>query len=128
MEVTLMYKTHGQPASPTRRGKELAVFVERLEQRLQLLNHVPWSAKFGGATGNFNAHVAAYPEVNWVEFANNFVNNVLGLQRSQLTTQIEHYDNLAADCDCFKRIHNILIDQNRKSGREKSREKEWTYV
>src|SRR3546814_914871 len=119
MEVTLMYKTHGQPASPTRLGKELAVFVERLEQQLQLLNHVPWSAKFGGATGNFNAHVAAYPEVNWVEFANNFVNNVLGLQRSQLTTQIEHYDNLAADCDCFKRINNILIDLNRDM---------WTYI
>src|SRR3546814_440244 len=118
-EVTMMAKTHGQPASPTRLGKELAVFVERLEQQLQLLNHVPWSAKFGGATGNFNAHVAAYPEVNWVEFANNFVNNVLGLQRSQLTTQIEHYDNLAADCDCFKRINNILIKLNRDI---------WTYI
>lgn len=118
-DVTMMAKTHGQPASPTRLGKEVAVFVERLEQQLQLLQHVPYSAKFGGATGNFNAHLAAYPETNWIEFANNFVNNTLGLQRSQLTTQIEHYDNLAAHCDCFKRINNILIDLNRDM---------WTYI
>lgn len=112
-EVTMMAKTHGQPASPTRLGKELGVFIERLQQQLILLKHIPYSAKFGGATGNFNAHLAAYPEINWVEFANNFVNNTLGLQRSQLTTQIEHYDNLAAHCDCFKRINNILLDFNR---------------
>lgn len=118
-DVTMMAKTHGQPASPTRLGKELGVFTERLEQQLLLLEHVPYSAKFGGATGNFNAHLAAYPDINWVEFANNFVNNTLGLQRSQLTTQIEHYDNLAAHCDSFKRINNILIDLNRDI---------WTYI
>ncbi|QEC53644.1 adenylosuccinate lyase [Anseongella ginsenosidimutans] len=117
--VTMMAKTHGQPASPTRLGKELAVFTERIEQQLQLLQHIPYSAKFGGATGNFNAHLAAYPHINWIEFANNLVNNVLGLQRSQLTTQIEHYDNLAAHCDCFKRINNILLDLNRDM---------WTYI
>ncbi|HYH55408.1 MAG TPA: adenylosuccinate lyase [Anseongella sp.] len=111
--VTMMAKTHGQPASPTRLGKELGVFIERLEQQLLLLKHIPYSAKFGGATGNFNAHLAAYPDVNWIEFANTFVNNTLGLQRSQLTTQIEHYDNLAAHCDCLKRINTILLDFNR---------------
>ena len=117
--VTMMAKTHGQPASPTRLGKELAVFSERIEQQLLQLQHIPYAAKFGGATGNFNAHLAAYPEINWVEFANHFVNNTLGLQRSQLTTQIEHYDNLAAHCDCFKRINNILLDLNRDM---------WTYI
>lgn len=118
-EVTLMAKTHGQPASPTRLGKEVGVFVERLEKQLGLLEHIPYSAKFGGATGNFNAHLAAYPEVNWIEFANRFVNGVLGLHRSQLTTQIEHYDNLAAHCDAFKRINTILLDLDRDM---------WSYI
>lgn len=119
MEVTLMARTHGQPASPTRLGKEIGVFTERLEKQLMLLEHIPYSAKFGGATGNFNAHLAAYPGVNWIEFANQFVNGILGLQRSQLTTQIEHYDNLAAHCDALKRINSILLDLNRDM---------WSYI
>lgn len=109
-EISLLARTHGQPASPTRLGKELYVFVERLQVQLAQLRLVPFSAKFGGATGNFNAHRVAYPSHNWVEFGNGFVNNCLGLHRSQFTTQIEHYDNLAAYCDALKRINTILID------------------
>lgn len=109
-EISLLARTHGQPASPTRVGKEIAVFAERIQKQLELLAQIPYAAKFGGATGNFNAHFVAYPEVNWVEFSNNFVNNTLGLSRSQVTTQIEHYDMLAAYFDNLKRINNILID------------------
>lgn len=109
-EISLLARTHGQPASPTRLGKELYVFVERLQVQLAQLRLVPFSAKFGGATGNFNAHRVAYPSHNWVEFGNGFVNNCLGLHRSQFTTQIEHYDNLAAYCDALKRINTIFID------------------
>ncbi|WP_293881941.1 adenylosuccinate lyase [Sphingobacterium sp. UBA1498] len=117
--IPMLARTHGQPASPTRLGKEFYVFIERMERQLQLLNQVPYSAKFGGATGNFNAHQVAYPETNWINFGNNFVNNVLGLDRSQTTTQIEHYDNFAASCDALKRINNILIDLCRDI---------WTYI
>jgi len=108
--VPMLARTHGQPASPTKLGKEIYVFVERLEKQINQLKAVPYSAKFGGATGNFNAHQVAYPKYNWVEFGNNFVNGTLGLSRSQFTTQIEHYDNLAAYCDACKRINTILID------------------
>jgi adenylosuccinate lyase len=107
--VPMLARTHGQPASPTRLGKEIGVFGERLAKQLDLLQTIPHSAKFGGATGNFNAHHIAYPQIDWLQFANTFVHN-LGLQRSQLTTQIEHYDNLAALLDNFKRINTILID------------------
>ncbi|WP_293888840.1 MULTISPECIES: adenylosuccinate lyase [unclassified Sphingobacterium] len=117
--IPMLARTHGQPASPTRLGKEFYVFIERIERQLQLLNQVPYSAKFGGATGNFNAHQVAYPETNWINFGNNFVNNILGLDRSQTTTQIEHYDNFAASCDALKRINNILIDLCRDI---------WTYI
>ena len=109
-EVPMLARTHGQPASPTRLGKELYVFVERLARQKQLLQDIPFSAKFGGATGNFNAHLAAYPEIDWVHFGNQLVNDTLGLKRSRVTTQIEHYDNLAAFCDNLKRINTILID------------------
>ncbi|MBM3402268.1 MAG: adenylosuccinate lyase [Bacteroidetes bacterium] len=109
----MLAHTHGQPASPTLLGKELQVFVERIEVQLNQLKSIPYSAKFGGATGNFNAHFVAYPNVNWIDFANSFVNNRLELNRSQFTTQIEHYDNFAAHCDAMKRINNILIDLNR---------------
>lgn len=108
--VPMLARTHGQPASPTKLGKEIYVFVERLEKQINQLKAIPYSAKFGGATGNFNAHQVAYPNYNWVEFGNNFVNGTLGLSRSQYTTQIEHYDNLAAYCDACKRINTILID------------------
>ncbi len=108
--VSLLARTHGQPASPTRLGKEIYVFVERLEKQLQQLKAVPYSAKFGGATGNFNAHTVAYPKYDWIKFGNDFVDNKLGLSRSQFTTQIEHYDNLAAYCDACKRVNTILID------------------
>jgi len=118
-DIPMLARTHGQPASPTRLGKELYVFIERIERQLQLLHTVPYSAKFGGATGNFNAHHVAYPETNWVAFGNNFVNNILGLDRSQTTTQIEHYDNFAASCDALKRINNIIIDLCRDV---------WTYI
>lgn len=111
--IPMLAKTHGQPASPTRVGKEIYVYVERIKEQIKQLKKIPYSAKFGGATGNFNAHHVAYPEVNWVDFANNFVNNKLFLSRSQYTTQIEHYDNLASIFDCFKRINTILIDFNR---------------
>lgn len=108
--VSMLARTHGQPATPTRLGKEIYVFVERLEKQIQQLKAIPYSAKFGGATGNFNAHVVAYPKHDWIKFGNDFVNKTLGLSRSQFTTQIEHYDNLAAYCDNCKRINTILID------------------
>ncbi len=109
----MLAHTHGQPASPTKLGKELMVFCERIENQLKQLYGIPHSAKFGGATGNFNAHFVAYPKTDWVKFADKFVNKTLKLQRSKYTTQIEHYDNLAALFDCLKRINTILIDFNR---------------
>lgn len=118
-DVSMLAKTHGQPASPTKLGKEFKVFAERLEVQLQQLKSVPFSSKFGGATGNFNAHHVAYPEINWVDFANNFLNDKLGVHRSQTTTQIEHYDNLASLFDALKRINTILVDFNRDM---------WTYI
>ncbi len=111
-DIPVMAHTHGQPASPTALGKEIAVFVNRIDAQMDLLNSIPWSAKFGGATGNFNAHYAAYPTIDWVTFGNTFVEK-LGLSRSQITTQIEHYDHLAALFDNFKRINTILIDLSR---------------
>ncbi len=118
-DIPLLARTHGQPASPTKLGKEMMVFVERLDNQLQQLSHLPFTAKFGGATGNFNAHHVAYPKTNWIKFGNEFVEKKLGLQRQQFTTQIEHYDNLAAQMDCIKRINTILIDLCRDM---------WTYV
>lgn len=118
-DVSMLARTHGQPASPTKLGKEIRVFVERIHNQIELLKLIPNSAKFGGATGNFNAHFVAYPAINWVDFGNNFVAQKLGLQRLQLTTQIEHYDNFAAICDAFKRINTIIIDLDRDV---------WTYV
>ncbi|MBS1501047.1 MAG: adenylosuccinate lyase [Bacteroidetes bacterium] len=118
-KIPMLAHTHGQPASPTRLGKEIQVFVERLENQLNLLKQVPYSAKFGGATGNFNAHHIAYPEIDWKAFGNHFVNDILGLSRSQYTTQIEHYDNFAAHCDALKRINTIIIDLDRDM---------WTYI
>jgi adenylosuccinate lyase len=112
-DISMLARTHGQPASPTRLGKEIYVFVERLNKQIDLLKTVPYSAKFGGATGNFNAHHIAYPEINWVNFATTFVAVELGLTRSNPTTQIEHYDNLAALFDNLKRINTILIDFSR---------------
>jgi adenylosuccinate lyase len=112
-DIPLLAHTHGQPASPTKLGKEFTVFAERLEIQLGNLKNIPNSAKFGGATGNFNAHHIAYPGINWVAFSNNFVNNILGLSRAQHTTQIEHYDQFAAQCDALKRINNIIIDLDR---------------
>lgn len=109
-DVPMLARTHGQPASPTTLGKEFMVFVERLEKQLAMLHDIAVPAKFGGATGNFNAHHAAYPSIDWVAFANRFVGETLGLCRSQYTTQIEHYDNLAAIFDNLKRIDTILID------------------
>jgi adenylosuccinate lyase len=109
----MLAKTHGQPASPTRLGKEMMVFVERIENQIELLNQIPNSAKFGGATGNFNAHHVAFPKIDWIDFGNKFVKDYLGLERSHPTTQIEHYDNLAAQFDAFKRINTILIDFSR---------------
>ena len=117
--IPLLARTHGQPASPTKLGKEIYVFIERLSIQKEQLLTIPHSAKFGGATGNFNAHHVAYPEINWIEFANNLVNNKLDLNRSQTTTQIEHYDNIAALFDCLKRINTILIDLDRDI---------WTYI
>ena len=118
-DVPMLARTHGQPASPTRLGKEIGVFVERLEKQINLLETVPFSAKFGGATGNFNAHHVAYPTTDWRGFANRFVDETLHLKRSQTTTQIEHYDNLAALFDNLKRINTILIDLCRDM---------WTYI
>ena len=109
----MLARTHGQAASPTLLGKEINVFVERIEKQMGLLNTIPFSAKFGGATGNFNAHHVAYPSVDWVSFSNNFVDEILGLDRSQVTTQIEHYDNLAALFDNLKRINTIFLDLSR---------------
>ncbi len=111
--IPMLAKTHGQPASPTTLGKELLVFSERINRQLDLLNQIPYSAKFGGATGNLNAHVLAYPDVDWNAFANHFVEKYLGLKRSYPTTQIEHYDNLAAIFDAIKRINTIFIDFSR---------------
>jgi adenylosuccinate lyase len=108
--IPMLARTHGQAASPTLLGKEIMVFVERLENQIALFSHIPFSGKFGGATGNFNAHAVAYPKHNWVKFANEFLENKLGLQRQQYTTQIEHYDTLAAHFDAIKRINTILID------------------
>lgn len=118
-EIPMLARTHGQAASPTRLGKEIMVYAERLKEQYNSLIDTPFSAKFGGATGNFNAHHLAFPEIDWVEFANEFVNDTLGLYRSQTTTQIEHYDNLARLFDAMKRINTILIDLNRDL---------WTYI
>ncbi len=117
--IPMLAKTHGQPASPTRLGKELTVFTERIDTQLASLYQLRYPAKFGGATGNFNAHNVAYPGINWVEFGNNFVNNSLGLNRSQITTQIEHYDDLASLFDNLRRINVILMDFCRDI---------WTYI
>jgi len=108
--IPMLARTHGQAATPVMLGKEIMVFVERLQNQINLFNHIPFTGKFGGATGNFNAHAVAYPKHNWVKFANEFLGNKLLLQRQQYTTQIEHYDTLAAHFDAIKRINNILID------------------
>ncbi|MER3499270.1 MAG: adenylosuccinate lyase [Chitinophagaceae bacterium] len=118
-DIPMLAHTHGQPASPTKLGKEIMVFVERLENQVEQFINIPFSAKFGGATGNLNAHHIAFPKVNWVKLANEFVNEKLGLSRVQFSTQVEHYDNLAAHFDCMKRINNILIDLCRDM---------WTYI
>ena len=112
-KIPMLARTHGQPASPTMLGKEIRVFIERLQKQLGLLKTIPFAAKFGGATGNFNAHHVAYPEIDWIAFGDHFVNDILGLQRSQITTQIEHYDYLAAFCDNLKRLNTILLELNR---------------
>ena len=117
--IPMLARTHGQPASPTRLGKEIGVFVERLEQQMRLLFNIPFAAKFGGATGNFNAHHVAYPNIDWKQFGTDFVENNLGLQHSFPTTQIEHYDHFAAFFDALKRINTIIIDLDRDI---------WTYV
>jgi len=111
--ISMLARTHGQPASPTTLGKEIMVFVERLEGQIRLLSHIPFAAKFGGATGNFNAHFVAFPKIDWQKFGNDFVNKKLGLERMQYTTQIEHYDNIAAQFDALRRINTILIDFSR---------------
>ncbi len=118
-DVSMLAKTHGQPASPTRLGKEIMVFVNRINQQLILLRQTPVAAKFGGATGNYNAHKVAYPAIDWKAFGNKFVSEKLGLEREQWTTQISNYDHLAAQLDAMKRINNILIDLCRDV---------WTYV
>lgn len=118
-DVPMLARTHGQPASPTRLGKEIQVFVTRIQNQIAQLKAIPYSAKFGGATGNLNAHHVAYPEIDWLAFSNKFVDSSLGLSRSYPTTQIEHYDNFAAYCDALKRINNIIIDLDRDI---------WTYV
>ncbi|MFT7351408.1 MAG: adenylosuccinate lyase [Flavobacterium sp.] len=118
-DIPMLARTHGQPASPTRLGKEILVFVERLEEQMRLLFNIPFAAKFGGATGNFNAHHVAYPKTDWKQFANTFVEEKLGLKHSFPTTQIEHYDHFAAFFDALKRINNIIIDLDRDI---------WTYV
>jgi adenylosuccinate lyase len=112
-DIPMLARTHGQPASPTRLGKEIDVFIARMDGQMKYFGQIPYSAKFGGATGNFNAHKVAYPDIDWISFADNFVNENLGLQRSQPTTQIEHYDNLAALFDNMKRINVIFIDMAR---------------
>ena len=112
-DIPMLARTHGQPASPTRLGKEIRVFVYRLRQQLQLLAQIPISGKFGGATGNFNAHLAAFPQYDWITFANSFLKNHLGIEREQWTTQISNYDNLGALFDALKRINTIIIDLDR---------------
>lgn len=118
-DIPLLARTHGQPASPTRLGKEIEVYVVRIKEQIRLLKDIPHAAKFGGATGNYNAHHVAYPEVDWKSFGNNFVENKLGLHHSFPTTQIEHYDHSAALFDALKRINNILLDLDRDI---------WTYI
>lgn len=118
-DIPMLARTHGQPASPTKLGKELLVFVERLENQIQLFSYIPFMGKFGGATGNFNAHVVTYPKYNWINFGNEFLESKLGIERQQYTTQIEHYDTLAAHFDAIKRINTILIDLSRDI---------WSYV
>ncbi|MFM9985485.1 MAG: adenylosuccinate lyase [Flavobacteriales bacterium] len=118
-DIPMLARTHGQAASPTRLGKEIYVFVERLDEQLDRLDETPYSAKFGGATGNFNAHFVAYPLIDWAEFANKFLDQKLELKRSRFTTQIEHYDNLAACFDALKRTNTILVDLCRDM---------WTYI
>ncbi len=118
-EIPMLARTHGQPASPTRLGKEIRVFIERLDVQLEQLEEIPLPAKFGGASGNMNAHVVTYPGIDWFEFGEHFVGEVLGLKRSWPTTQIEHYDNLAAMFQAFERINTILIDLSRDI---------WTYI
>ena len=118
-DVSMLAKTHGQPASPTRLGKEIMVYVNRLNQQISILKQTPNSAKFGGATGNYNAHAVAYPTIDWKSFGNRFVADKLGLEREQWTTQISNYDNLAAQFDAMKRINSIMIDFCRDV---------WTYV
>jgi adenylosuccinate lyase len=117
--IPMLARTHGQPASPTMLGKEIMVFVERIDNQVQQFSYIPFTGKFGGATGNFNAHYAAYPKTDWISFANKFLEDKLGIQRQQYTTQIEHYDLLAAHFDNIKRINNILIDLCRDV---------WTYI
>ncbi len=118
-EIPMLAHTHGQPASPTKLGKELMVFVERIQNQVEQFICIPFTAKFGGATGNFNAHHVSFPKTDWVKFSNTFVEDKLGLQRLQFTTQIDHYDNIAAHFDCMKRINTILIDLCRDL---------WTYI
>jgi adenylosuccinate lyase len=118
-DISMLARTHGQPASPTRLGKEIQVFVTRLDQQFDLLNNIKSAAKFGGATGNFNAHKVAYPSIDWKAFASEFVQGTLGLHHSFPTTQIEHYDHMAALFDCLKRINTIILDLDRDV---------WTYV
>jgi adenylosuccinate lyase len=118
-QIPMLARTHGQPASPTRLGKEFYVFVKRIDEQIEMLNQIKWAAKFGGATGNFNAHHVAYPNTNWKEFGDKFLDQYLGLYRSHPTTQIEHYDHMAAMFDVFKRINTILIDFSRDV---------WTYI
>ncbi len=118
-EIPMLAKTHGQPASPTKLGKEIYVFHLRLNEQIKMLKEIPFAAKFGGATGNFNAHKVAYPEINWIEFGEDFVNKTLNLKRSYATTQIDHYDYLAAYFDTLSRINTILIDMSRDF---------WTYI
>ncbi|HNO30027.1 MAG TPA: adenylosuccinate lyase [Chitinophagales bacterium] len=118
-KIPMLARTHGQPASPTMLGKEIRVFIERLGKQRNLFNTIPYSAKFGGATGNFNAHFVAYPDIDWILFADEFVSSRLGLERQRYTTQIEHYDNLAAAFDGLKRINTILLDLSRDM---------WTYI
>jgi len=118
-DIPMLARTHGQPASPTKLGKEIAVFIARIDEQSKYFGQIPYSAKFGGATGNMNAHQVAYPDIDWTSFSNNFVNVELGLQRSHPTTQIEHYDNLAALFDNMRRINVILLDLSRDI---------WTYI
>lgn len=112
-DISMLAKTHGQPASPTKLGKEIKVFTERIDVQLEQLRSIPCYAKFGGATGNFNAHQVAYPDIDWQSFANDFCKNKLGLERSQFTTQIAHYDNYASIFDAMRRINNIILDLDR---------------